>query len=272
MAPGRPTKEFEEYIIDARGRHVVHHDYVKSPASAFLKYTVEAKDAVNYCQRHFGTNNDGSYRSDALDSLQHIMVAFLPAIMGHFETYQRYLFAGVFEHSVLLRKFDVSEFFKSLAKRCNVSIDPVRLSAYRGFDAPVGVLLADSMPGWHDPERVSTYFRAFGFETCLFSGDDCKRLRVLWQLRHSIVHTGGSITIPDAQKINELERFGGKPAVFDNQFIFEVSRKMHPLVKGATSRVEKCFRDKLIEGISPSDTESIERLFEVKSTVAVWLR
>lgn len=94
MSRGRPRKEFHDYITDGGGRHVLHQDYVNSPATAFLRYTVEAKDAVNHCQQHFRKNNDGSFSKDALDSLQHILSAFLPAIMGHFETYQRYLFAG----------------------------------------------------------------------------------------------------------------------------------------------------------------------------------
>lgn len=272
MNKGRPEKEFQEYIVDANGRHIVHEDYLRSPATAFLRYTVEAKDAANYCQNYFGKNNDGTYRKDAQDSLQHILSAFLPAIMGHFETYQRHLFAGVFEYSSLLHRFDVEGFLKKLEKDYSVKISPLRLAAYRGFNAPVGVLLADTLPGWHHPERVNSYFKAFGFKKEFFSSDDCKRLRILWQLRHSIVHTGGSITIPDAQKISELEPYGDKPVVFDNQFVFEVSRKMHPLVQKATNRIESSFLDTLQDNIVSEDRQALEELFEVKSSVAVWLR
>ena len=78
---GRRVKEFQEYIIDTEERHVVvHEDYIESPATAFLRYTLEAKDAVNYCLRHFNKNADGSYHKDALDSLHNILSAFLPAI------------------------------------------------------------------------------------------------------------------------------------------------------------------------------------------------
>jgi hypothetical protein len=272
MKMGRPKKEFHEYLVEPNGCHVVHEDYSRSPASAFLRYTIEAKDAVNYCQNHFPKNADGAYRKDAIDSLQYIVSAFLPAIMGHFETFERYLFAGVFEHSRLLRGFDVEKFFSSLKKEYNVSIDAVRLGAYRGFRAPVGILLADNLPGWHDPERVNAYFRAFGFRRQFFSNDDCARLRVLWQLRHSIVYTGGSITIPDAQKVDELKDFGGKPVVFGVQFIFELSRRMHPLVKTATKGIEGCFRSDLIDNVPKHDQESLAKLFEVKSSVSAWLR
>lgn len=75
-----------------------------------MKYFVEAKSAINLCMRHFPKNKDKNYQKDALDSLQHLVVASLPAIMGHFETYQRYLFAGMFDLSVFLKDFDVDFF------------------------------------------------------------------------------------------------------------------------------------------------------------------
>ncbi len=272
MTKGRPQKEFHEYIIPAAGRHVLHQDYVESPASAFLRYTVEAKDAVNYCQRYFYKNADGSYSKNATDSLQHILSAFLPAIMGHFETYQRYLFAGMFERTSILQQFNVDKFFRSLTDEAILKIDPVRLSAYRGFGASVGVLLADHLPGWHNPEKVNRYFQAFGFQVTFFSTKDCKRLRTLWQLRHSIVHTGGTITIPDAQKVNDLAQFGNKPVVFDKQFILEVSKKMHPLVKDATGRLAHSFRRNLANDVSQEDRKAVDKLFEVRSPTAVWLK
>lgn len=272
MARGKPQKEFHEYIIEASGSHVRHKDYLESPASAFLKYTVEAKDAVNYCQKHFHKNGDGSYSKDALDSLQHIMSAFLPALMGHFETYQRYLFAGLFERSSLLQKFNIDKFFRSLTEDTALRIDPVRLSAYRGFGTSIGVLLADHLPGWHNPDKVNQYFRAFDLQAQFFSNKDCRRLRTLWQLRHSIVHTGGTITIPDAQKVDDLMQFGDEPVVFDKQFILEVSRKMHPLVRDATDRLAKKFRGRLLNDVSEEDRKVVDKLFEVRSPVAVWLK
>ena len=272
MAKGKPQKEFHEYIVEASGSHVRHEDYLESPASAFLKYTVEAKDAVKYCQDYFHKNGDGSYSKNALDSLQHIMSAFLPAVMGHFETYQRYLFAGIFERSSLLQQFNVNNFFKSLTDETTLRIDPVRLSAYRGFGASIGVLLADHLKGWHNPEQVNRYFRAFGFQAQFFSNKDCRRLRTLWQLRHSIVHTGGTITIPDAQKVEDLVPFGDEPVVFDKQFILEVSRKMHPLVRDATTRLGQDFKSKLLTDVSQEDRKTVDKLFEVKSPTAVWLR
>lgn len=270
MARGRPQKEFHEYVIDSPGSHISHDDYLISPATAFLRYTVDAKDAIICCQRNF-KNRRNEYTSDSLSSLQHISSALLPTIMGHFETYQKYLFAGVFEHSVFLEGFDIESFFKELNKHSNFTIEPIKISAYRGLNAQVGLLLADSLLSWHSPSKVNKYFQAFGFPTQMFSSEDCKRLEVLWQLRHSIVHTGCTITIPDAQKITQLSQFANQPIAFENNFIFEVSRKMHPLVRNATKRIEDKFKGKLKNTISQDTKDSIDTLFKVSSKVAVWL-
>jgi len=103
----RSPKEFHEYLAPPTNAHVGHDDYLNSPATAFLKYTVEAKSSVDLCIRRFTRKAGGAYRKDSLDSLQHLVAAMLPAVMGHFETYQRYLFAGMFDLSAHLVKFDV---------------------------------------------------------------------------------------------------------------------------------------------------------------------
>lgn len=99
--------------------------------------------------------------------------------------------------------------FKAIGKERKLEVDLVRLAAHRSEGvAPVGMLIADSMRGWHDPEAVNGMFRAFGSGTDLFSRDDCERLAVLWQFRHSIVHTGGTLTQPDAQKVEAIKSLG----------------------------------------------------------------
>ena len=273
MAPaGRPVKEFQDYPAASAALHIPLREYKKSPATAFLRYAVDAKDAANRCQNWFPKKGDGTFAKQSLSSLRHILAALLPAIMGHFETYERYLFAGVFDYSTLLKDFDIEDFFKALGREHTITIDPVSLSAYRGFGATTGILLADNLAGWHNPERVSRYFKAFGFDTEFFSNDDCRRLNVLWQLRHSIVHTGASITLPDAQRVPELGGFGGMPVVFEKNFILEVSRKLHPMVRDATARIENAFRGRLVDSVTPEERERIDKLFLVKSRTAVWLR
>ena len=97
---------------------------------ARLRHLVEAKSAIDLCTRKFPKNIDGSYSKASLDSLQHLGVSVLPTIMGHFETYQRYLFGGLFDRSIHLEELNVDAFFTRLNKQGTVSIDPVRLAAY----------------------------------------------------------------------------------------------------------------------------------------------
>ncbi len=268
------VKEFNEYLINPNSQHnFSNNDYMKHPATAFLKYTVEAKDAINFCINKFPKNNNGAYSKDSLDSLQHIVVAMLPTLMGHFETYQRYLFALMFDYSIYLADFDIEKFFKSINKSANLSIDLIRLSSYRGANSTsIGLLLSDSLPGWHNPDKVNNYFNAFDLNFQLFNTNAKKQLKILWQLRHSIVHTGGTITIPDAQKVPELKLHGNKQVVFEKTFIFEVARKIHPLIKNSTVGIGEKFINKLVEDITEEQKEKIKEVFKVKSSVAVWLR
>jgi hypothetical protein len=269
--PGRSPKEFQEYLVNPTDAHVGHNSYIESPATAFLKYTVEAKDAINHCVKKFPRLGNGSFGKDSRDSLQYLVVATLPAIMGHFETYQRYLFAGAFDYSIYLRGFNVDSFFKSLGK--DFTIDLVRLSAYRGDGiSSIGALLADNLQGWQNPFTVNQYFKAFGCGHDFYSEDARKQIIVLWQLRHSIVHTGGTLTLADSQKIDALRTYGDKTIAFENTFIFEVSRKFHPIVKQATTTFGSDFCHRLIDSTPELIRRKIETLFEVKSSVAVWLR
>jgi len=271
---GKPKKEFHQYLTEGqRGAHVSHDEYLKSPATAFLRHTIEAKSAIDLCSRKFPKNSDGSYSKASLDSLQHLTVAVLPTIMGHFETYQRYLFGGIFDRSIQIEGFDIEDFFKKLNKQCNVSIDPIRLAAYRGLGASsIGSLLADSLLSWHNPEKVNAYFNCFNISNQFYSNDAANQLKVLWQLRHSIVHTGGTLTLADAQKVDTLNDKGDKQIVFENQFIFEVARKLHPIVKAATEGVANAFKSNLKPGLEQAIIDDIDTFFEVKSTIAVWLK
>jgi hypothetical protein len=269
---GRPFKEFHEYLTDGGKSHVDHASYAVCPSSAFLSYTVEAKSALDLCIRHFPKNTNGHYNKAAKDSLEHLVSALLPSIMGHFETYQRYLFAGVFDRSVHLEKFDVTNFFKRLEKNTNCSIDLTRLAAHRGFGAKsIGLLLADSINGWHSPELVNLHFDAFGLQRQLFGNDEIRRLKVLWQLRHSLVHTGGTLTLPDAQKVSELSNFGDKNIVFEKNFIFEVARKIHPLVQSASGNISVAFLARLNSATTKSVKKELEDFFNVSSSVPAWL-
>lgn len=269
----KPVKEFHQYLTTATNAHVSHDDYLISPATAFLKYTVEAKSAIDLCARSFPKNQNGDFKKDSLDSMQHLVSAALPTIMGHFKTYQRYLFAGIFDFSIYISNFDAPKFFEKLSKETNITIDWPRLAAHRGIGASsIGSLLSDSMSGWHDPERVNRYFAAYGLPYTPYGSDSIEKLKTLWQLRHSIAHTGGTLTRADAQKVKSLNSFGHRQIAFEKQFVFEVARKFHPIVKRTTEGMGVAFNGKLIPGISSEDSARIAKFFEVKSSVPSWLR
>lgn len=274
----RNKKNFEEYLLSEdkqSQKYVNQSSYLKSPASAFLKYTVEAKDAVNMCINHFPKKaNEIDYTQASVDSLRYLVVALLPAIMGHFETFEKTLFAGMYENSVFVKNFDLRKFQKKLtdAAERTITIDLSTLSPYRNTsDFSVGIMLADSLKNWSSPETVNKYFKCF-LNYDLFGQEEIKQLLVLWQLRHSIVHNGGTITRADAQKVATLKGFPNQNILLDNNFIYEVSRKMHSIVKIATCGIGAKYIADLNPNISPDELEKIKVFFEVRSSIGAWLR
>lgn len=269
----RAVKEFEEYLTDGSACHVGHDEYVAAPAVAFLRYLVEAKSAIDLCVRNLPKKANGDFTQASEDTIQYLVVAALPGVMGHFETYQRYLFAGMFDLSVHLEKFEVENFFKALSKETNIDLDWARLAAHRASGAgSVGALLADSMSGWHSPEKVNKYFGCFRLSFEPFGNTERSRLRTLWQLRHSIVHTGGTLTLADAQKVKSLEGLGDRRIAFKKNFIFEVARKLHPIIKTATEGLGASFKSRLVSTVTAAEQAQIDAFFEVKSSVSVWLK
>lgn len=270
MAKGRLIKEFEQYLIEEINTQVSHRDYTIAPAVAFLKHTIKAKSSIDLCIRNLPRNKNKEYAKGSKDAIQHLTISVLPTIMGHFETYQKYLFAGMFDLSVYILGFDVKKFLDKTTK--DVSIDLERLAAFRNIGtSSIGFVIADNLKGWHSPEKVNSYFNAFSLNHQFFPIDDIKRIKVLWQLRHSIVHTGGTITLPDSEKITELNQWGDKTFVFQENFIYEVARKLHPIVKRGTEGLGTGFKSKLKPNLNSQVTNRIDTFFEVRSSIPVWL-
>jgi hypothetical protein len=267
---------FAKYVEEPTAAQVGHGDYAKSPGTAFLRYLVEAKDAVSLCVRSFSKKQDGTWTKDSKDSLQHIITAMLPAIMGHFETYQRYLFAGMFDKSTHLTNLDIAEFSARLTKASRSdhaqSIDLRRLGAHRGLGVEsVGLLLADSLTGWHKPTTVNAYFDAFGLRRKFLANREAGEIEQLWQLRHSIVHTGGTLSLPDAQKVTSLAHLGGRRLAFQPSFTLEVARKLHPVVYSSTVGMGTSYTARLLPTTSLADRNAVSELFSVKSSVSAWI-
>ncbi|MEH2316573.1 HEPN domain-containing protein [Nostoc sp.] len=241
--------------------HVKHEDYIKCPGTAFLNFCIDAKNTIEYCKNNFpkqsSTLNENGLSLDSNIKIQHITNSSLALLMGHFETYEKYLFAGIFERTIYLQQFNSSKFFQELDSRWKqeiVQINQNHFLGYRGENLSVGLLIADSLNGWHEPKKVNEYIQSFGFKINFFSNEDLEDLSCLWQLRHSIVHTAATITKPDAQKIAQLVQHSGRNIVFTNKFIFELVKGFHIILQESHERLQ----EKFIEEINNNNTDKYE--------------
>lgn len=262
MKQGRRPKTITDYFVKATDAHVSHQEYLRSPANSFLQHTKEAKDAIEKCRNDFKKNSKDNLNSDGCDSLQYIVLATLPLIMGHFETYQKYLFAGLFDMSIYLKEFSPKEFFDQLKKGKNIELKIEDIALYRddGIDS-MGLLLVHSLGDWHNPITVNHYFNAFNIFNNLFSSKQIELLQILWQLRHSIVHNGGTLTLADAQKIPELKKYGGRQIAFEDLFIRELCRRFHTVISDVNTRLENKFRKSLMDNLREDANQRISRFF-----------
>ena len=264
----RPKKEYYEYIVENPLKTVTLDEYEKSPATAFLKSVINAKNASLQCVKNFKGN------IAAINSQQVINAGLLASIMGNLETFQKYLFAYMFEYSVYLDNFELGDFLRCL----KVTVDVTRMSSFRDNPAAVGLVISDSLTRWHSPEDVNHIFHAFQLKNASGSMPDFYEsavvddLKVLWQMRHSIVHTASTVTIPDSQKVAKLSSFGGKVIALEPLFIIEVARKLHPIIKKAVETQRDCYVNNVRPNIAPEIKSKIDRLFEVKSSVSIWLQ
>lgn len=188
--------------------------------------------------------------------------------------YEKYLFAAMFEKSLYLNTFNENNFYKNtLGKTQNkVEIPFTQLTSYRNSNVTTGLIIANSLGNWHDPEKVNTYFQSFGFKVTAFSNDDIRDLKVLWQLRHSIVHNGATITKADAQKVEELKTFGNRKIILSNKFIYDLSKSMHSMVFNVNSRLKHAFLMNMLATVTQDERDQVEKIFEVTSRNSFWLR
>lgn len=275
----KPRKEFQEYIKITERPIVTLDLYRESPATAFLHAAVEAKCAENHCLNHFNVKTNDEYGQAAANAIQIINASLLAYVMSNFETYQKFFFAQLIEYSIYLNKFDVEGFFKRINKETHdITINLVGFAAYRENPHSVGLIIAENLKNWHNPEIVNKYFNAFnlanehGHKVSFYSHEAINDLFILWQMRHSIVHNAGTITLPDSQKLTKLNQYGGKSIILEEKFIYEVVRKMHRLIKDATERIRSVYIHNLSDSISETTRQKVEKLFKVSSSCNAWLR
>jgi hypothetical protein len=246
--------------------HTTHDEYVSNPVKAFLTFSFSAKQSIEFCKYHFPPiGNQGLYKNGKIH-IQHLTNATLCSLMGHFETFQKHLFAGIFDRTVYFEKFEQSSFFKDLNKKDRVDISTTQLLGFRGDKLSVGLLLADTLKGWQDPEDVNDYFNAFELNHQLWNNEVIAELRLLWQLRHSIVHTASTITKPDSQKVEALKEYGGKNIVCSNKFIYEVVRFLHLSIPSTIDKVKLEVEAKLPSTITAEEKIRICNLFDYSNS------
>jgi hypothetical protein len=268
-------KALEKYLITgAQTRRTSLEAYSACPAEAFLSSVCDAHDAFVQCLNKFTKKQDGTYNKDASDSLREISLALLGAMMGHFETFQKAIFAGLVERSATFPNFSTKSFISNIGKNAGADfvVSPDRLLAFRSAKAPVGFVMADSLYGWHNPEMFNARLKAFGMQVDYFSKKEVSDLEVLWQLRHSIVHTGAWLTEPDAQKITRLRKFGNTGIAFEPSFVNAVSRRLHRIVKAGNARTEPAAVHLLGANPPAAAEKDIRDLFAVRSPKKVWLK
>jgi hypothetical protein len=258
---GAPQKKPESYLTARPGTVFSLEDYTKKPAACFLTQVIEAKNSFDYAKRKFEKNSQLSV--EATDNLQQITGPLFAATMGHFETFQKCFFAGLLDVTRLLENWNPEGLEKSVGSNLNVPV--TRLVAYRGQGAQIGLLFADSMRSWHSPKDVNGFFKCFGAGSDLFLSEEIGDLEVLWQIRHSLVHTGGWLTLPDAQKIKRLSKYGDGPLAFNDLFMLAFTRLMHKTVKTSVERMDKMLRPRLRSDLDSLEKQEFDDLLSVFS-------
>lgn len=269
------ANRIQDYFVDVEWHPTSLDDYLNCPATTFLIYVNDAHDAFQHCRNKFTKLKDNkSFNKDSRESLQHISSALFATLMGHFETYQKSLFAGLVDRSALFADFQISEFLKTLKKangERELQIDTSRMLAWRGSPAQIGYVVADSVGGWQTPSRVNANFQAFGFKRQIMTNEMVSELLVFWQLRHSIVHTGAWLTKPDAQKVGSLRDFADKPIIFDPSMINWFCRKMHQVVCNINSALLEHAKAALAENSPKSHSKEFEKFLKVEASKQQWL-
>ncbi len=268
------AKALERYLVQDPGvRKTSLEAYSTCPAEAFLAGVCDAHDAFQHCLNKFTKKLDGDYNKDSADSLREISLALLAAMMGHFETFQKALFAGLVERSSSFPDFSADKFIAHL-KKCTdreLVIAPSSLLAFRANKAPVGFVIANSLPGWHSPSLFNLRLKAFGIKKNYFNDKDSSDLDVLWQLRHAIVHTGAWLTEPDSQKVPRLRKFGNRAIAFEPTFLNALARRFHRIVKEGNERLCSDAIALLGTASHQSSASDIKGFLSVRTPKTSWL-
>lgn len=249
------------HIHADKGDAVTPSDYIQSPAKAFLTHASHLADGLNMCERKFQKKKDGTFHKDADDSIHRLCTATFGSLMSQFETFQKYLFAGMFEWSRAIPTLKV----KHLQDRLKTQIEIKNAASYRGQSAVIGVLVANSLNSWHDPAVVNGYLKAFVPGNDLYDNEAQSTLRVLWQVRHTVVHTSGWLSASDAHKVDGLASLADKPLVLGVPFVRSSIQWMHRYLKTGMTPLQAAFEGQVDPSTPAAHKDAIKALFLVDS-------
>lgn len=240
-----------------------------TPATTFLKEVTQICDAINHCVRNFPRKKNNAFTTASAASFQRLSMSSFALLLSHFEIFQKSQFAEIINAIDFMRAFDDIKLVNDLKKEgCTLSLQ--RILAGRGDPREPGQIIADAMPGWHDPGKVNAYFKIL-FPVDIYSKNIISELQLMWQLRHSIVHTGGVISQEDAIKAPLLRGLGERKLEFTDDFIVASGRRLHIIVRLATTQLENAVR-KAIDPTLEEPESLIESIVGCDSPRRSWLK
>ena len=247
------TAHFHE---DSRQWHQVPLN--EAPGTTFLKSIVDICDSVEHCSNNLPQSRQSALARRRALSVRTFSASAFALMMSHFEAYQRSLFAELINTLDFMTCLDDLDLARKLEKEgCALSVG--RILAGRGDPREPGQIIADALGSWHNPDRVNAYFRTVFPKMNLYSNESIVELSLMWQVRHSIVHTAGIITREDSLKIAELRAFRERKLVLEAPFVSAVGRRFHSIIKESSARLEEQIRPVLIPAEDPIDTEGTMR-------------
>lgn len=253
MFPSSLTSHFHE-----KSHEWFQYPLNEAPATTFLHRVVEICESISHCEVIFLKDGDKSSGSRSSESLRVFVMSSFAMMMSHFEMFQKNQFAQLVDTQDFMVNSDDMALAKRLEKEgCAVTLH--RILVGRGSPREPGQIIADSLGSWHNPSRVNQYFQIIFPKLNVYSKSAIAELDLMWQLRHSIVHTGGVVTREDAVKVSQLRKFTDRKLVLEGEFIMEAGRRLHMIVKHATSLLESVVREGFIR---PEDGEDYEEIIQ----------
>lgn len=233
-------------IIDTQNTTWESQHIDKSHATAFLENLLQIRDAASKATQN-------------TESMQIWLCSLYSYAMGQFELYIRRQFTEVLNTSTFFNSYDSTGIAERLRKAgCVPTIESILVDSANEWEP--GWLISEAMPGWHDPEKVNQYFRVLFPDFCLYSIEQSERIRLMWQIRHLIVHTGGTITRYDARKNRLLHRLGDKKLHLSETSIDSLAHWLNAIVIDSTESLKtKIMEHYITSGEEETDDAIIER-------------